>query len=136
MGRILLIFISILISLLISSLTRKWIRYLIILLFLGGMIVLFVYICSLITRIKNFVKNSYNISLITTIFLGRFFSFFYCQYWDLGLPIKYLYISGIYIKSNFILIFLCIGYLLLVLLIRIKISQKFKGGLKSKIHDF
>ena len=136
MGRILLIFISILISLLISSLTRKWIRYLIILLFLGGIIVLFVYICSLITTIKNFLKNSYNFGLVATSILLGSFSFFYCQSWELNLYMKSMFISTLYIKSNFILIFLCVIYLLLVLLIRIKISQKFKGGLKSKIYDF
>merc|ERR1712203_1095010 len=34
-------------------------RFLIILLFLGGIMVLFVYICRLISRIKIFIKNLY-----------------------------------------------------------------------------
>ena len=136
LGSILLILISILIRLIISTLTSKWISYLIILLFLGGMIVLFVYICSLITGIKTFLKRSYNTPLFSTLVLVRIFSFFYCQYWDLRLRGKYIFISRIYLKSNFILMLLCIVYLLLVLLIRIKLSQKFKGGLKSKIYDF
>ena len=49
--------------------------------------------------------------------------------------IKNIIISIIYRISNFNLILICIIYLLIILVIRIKISQKFKGGLKSKLND-
>lgn len=130
-----LIIISILIRLIISMLTRKWIRYLIILLFLGGIIVLFVYICTLISNLKRFVKNYSRIIFFLFIpsVLLRLFIFF--QYSDVNFEFKQIIISVLYLKSNFLLIILCIIYLLLVLVIRIKISQKFKGGLKSKMYD-
>jgi len=109
-------------------------RYLIILLFLGGIIVLFIYICTLITNLKRFVKNQFSIIfLLIPSLLFRGLVFF--QYRDLRFDFKQIIVSVLYLKSNFLLITLCIRYLLLVLIIRIKISQKFKGGLKSKIYD-
>ena len=119
----------------ISFITRKWIRFLVILLFLGGIIVLFVYVCTLISSLKIFLKNKYTFSFFIFIFFRFVIYFIYAQYWDFSLDLKILSISIIYIKSNFIIIRLCIIYLLFVLIIRIKLSQKFKGGIKSKIND-
>lgn len=44
-----------------------------------------------------------------------------------------IFLSSLYFKSNFSIIGTCVIYLLIVLIVRIKISQKFKGGIKSKI---
>jgi len=105
------------------------------LLFLGGIIVLFVYICTLISSLKNYIKNSHN------WVRGRFLLIFglrnlrYFYNWDYRVELKNISLSIIYRNSNFILIILAIVYLLLVLVTRIKISQKFKGGLKSKINE-
>lgn len=118
-----------------SVLRSKWITYLIILLFLGGIIVLFVYVCTLISSVKTVVKGFFrtiNIGFILLIFLRNFL---YFNLWDLKLEIKNVLLSIIYRNSNFILIIISIIYLLIVLVIRIKISQKFKGGLKSKVYE-
>jgi len=135
LARVILIVISIMIRVLISCLTRKWIRYLIILLFLGGIIVLFVYICTLISNIKRFVK--YYSPIIFFLFfpaaLMRLFIFF--QNRIINFEFKQLLLSGLYLKSRFLIIILCIVYLLLVLTVRVKLSQKFKGGIKSKTYD-
>ena len=135
-GSIILIFISLIIRLLIAELARKWMSYLIVLLFLGGIIILFIYISALISNLKIFLKNYFGhlfFSLIIFIIISRIF---YFQYWDINFEIKYSSISIIYIKSNFVLISICIIYLLMVLIICVKLSQKFKGRLKAKINDF
>ena len=130
-----LILICVFICLFISTLSSKWISFLIILLFLGGMIVLFVYICTLISRIKTSVQNLGNrvrVRILVTLILR---SLFIINYWDSITVIKNLYLSIIYRNSNFLLMILIITYLLLVLVTRIKLCQKFKGGIKSKIYD-
>lgn len=134
-GRIVLIFIAIIIRLFISLLTSKWIRYLIILIFLGGIIILFIYICTLISNVKSFVTNFYD---YTFTLIGLFFiinRIVYYQYWDLRAELRYISISLIYLKSNIILISICVFYLLLVLEIRVNLSQKHKGSLKAKTYD-
>lgn len=135
LASIMLIGISMIIRILISSLTGKWIRYLIILLFLGGIMVLFVYICTLISNVKRFIKSYSQIIFYFFIpALGlRLFLFF--QPRSINFELKQLIISGLYVKSRFLLIILCISYLLIVLTISVKLSQKFKGGLKSKSYD-
>ena len=130
-----LIFISILIRLYVSLLRRKWIRYLIVLLFLGGIIVLFVYVCTLISSLKNSVKTSYNWVIARAGLTFLFRNLFYFNNWEFNTEIKNILLSIIYRNSNFLLIILAVVYLLLVLVTRIKISQKFKGGLKSKINE-
>ena len=118
----------------ISTLRRKWISYLIILLFLGGIIVLFVYICTLISNFKNSTKGSpyWLILGIFSAILLRTLLFFLI--WDFKLDRKVLLLSTIYSNSRFLLIIIIIIYLILVLIISIKICQKSKGGLKSKIY--
>jgi len=126
--------VSVMVRLYISILARKWMRFLVILIFLGGIIVLFVYICTLISTIKMFVDNNpYSLIIIFGVVALRAV-FVNAQYWDLRFDVKSSLLSVLYIKSNFLLIRICVLYLLLVLIIRIKLSQKFKGGLKSKTH--
>lgn len=102
---------------------------------MGGIIVLFVYVCTLISRLKILVQNKYTFSFLALILFRIITVFIYSQYWDYNTDLKTLSISIIYIKSNFTIIRLCIIYLLFVLVISIKLSQKFKGGIKSKIND-
>ena len=104
-------------------------------LFLGGIIVLFVYICTLISRLKNYIKNSYNWVIVSVFLVFVLRNFIYFSNWEYSLEIKSVSLSIIYRNSNFIIIILSIIYLLIVLVTRIKISQKFKGGLKSKINE-
>lgn len=134
LGALALIVVSVMVRLYISILARKWMRFLVILIFLGGIIVLFVYICTLISTIKMFVDNNpYSLIIIFGVVALRAV-FVNAQYWDLRFDVKSSLLSVLYIKSNFLLIRICVLYLLLVLIIRIKLSQKFKGGLKSKTH--
>ena len=109
--------------------------FLIILLFLGGIIVLFVYVCTLISRIKTSVQNLGNIVSMSILITFMLRSLFIINYWDSVPVMKNLYLSIMYRNSNFLLMILIIIYLLLVLVTSIKLCQKFKGGIKSKIYD-
>lgn len=73
------------------------------------------------------------IASVFLVFVLR--NFIYFSNWDFSLELKSVSLSIIYRNSNFIIIILSIIYLLIVLVTRIKISQKFKGGLKSKINE-
>ena len=135
LGSLILIIISIFIRLYIAILRRKWISYLIILLFLGGIIVLFVYICTLVSSFKTFIRNFSLIIIIFRSIRAIFIIVFFSIIWDFKIELKRLFLSILYSNSNLILIVFCILYLLIVLITSIKISQKFKGRLKSKLYE-
>ena len=64
LARVILIFITLLIRVFLSLVSSKWVSFLLMLLFLGGIIVLFVYICTLITKIKVIVRNKRKIYFV------------------------------------------------------------------------
>merc|ERR1712239_36869 len=98
---------------------------------------LFLIIISILMSllISHFIRNSFN-NLILTFFLRLLsFIFFTVSHQSILYDCNEIYLSILYFKSNFSFIRICVVYLLLVLIIRIKISQKFKGRIKSKIQE-
>jgi len=134
LGSVLLVITSIFISLLVSTFSRKWLRFLVILIFLGGIIVLFVYIRTLINRIKIINKQNYSIFLLASLLLIFISLVINSQYWEYCVQMKFCFVSILFIKSNFLLLRICTVYLLFVLVVRVKLCQKFKGGIKAKIN--
>ena len=134
-GALVLVVISVTLRLLISALIRKWIRFLVILLFLGGIIVLFIYICRLISRMKIFIKNLYlnRILILLGVFFSRLFLINYLP--DYSLCFFTFNLSPIYSKSRLRILISVAAYLIFILIVRVKLCQKFKGGLKSKFYD-
>lgn len=132
----LLVLIRLNIRLFIFFLSSKWLSFLIVLLFLGGIMVLFVYICTLISRMKIAITDSYK-KFIIFILLRTVPSmvFYNKKVGEVG-ELKEVILSCIFQKSLCSLLARCTLYLLLVLLICVKLVQKHKGGLKSKIYDF
>lgn len=127
MGALRLILVSWFIAVYISTLRRKWIFYLIILLFLGGIIVLFVCICTLISNFKNYIKHS-PYWLILGIFSARVFrAILFLIIWEFKFDRKSLLLSIMYTSSRFLLIIVIIIYLIFVILISAKIRQNLKG---------
>ena len=135
MASLVLILTAAIIGVWVSIQSSKWISFLIILLFLGGIIVLFVYICTLISRIKIIVIRSYKHYFSFLIFILLIGVLFITQKIYFLPDIKNLLLSAIYQKSRLALLVICMVYLLSVLLVCVKIVQKYKGGLKSKIYD-
>lgn len=99
------------------------------------MIVLFVYICRLISRIKIFIKNLYlkRILILSGFLLFRLVLINYLH--DYSMHFYIFNLSPIYMKSRLRILLSVASYLILVLVVRVKLCQKFKGGLKSKFYD-
>lgn len=131
---LILVFLTLIIRIFISFISSKWISYLVILLFLGGIIVLFVYICTLISKIKVLIKTSYKKYFYGGFILILFFFLNFFKKSDFVGAFNQLRISFIYQKSRIVLLVFATVYLLVMLIISIKIIQKHKGGLKSKTY--
>lgn len=120
-----------------------WISYLIFLTFIGGMLVLFIYVSRLTSNKLNFLtfKKIIFLTLITFIF----FILIKIYYLDLNLEIKKflnfnifiniennLFISNFYNKNEIYLTISLINYLLLTLIIVTKISNLSYGPIRIK----
>ena len=134
LARIALIFITLLIRLLLSSISSKWISFILIMLFLGGMMVLFVYICTLITKIKVLLNNSVKIYVSFFFFTATTGLVVFFKKVEFSIVFSKILFSLIYQKSICMLLSYSIVYLLLILYVCVKIVQKHKGGLKSKFN--
>ena len=131
---LILVFLTLIIRIFISFISSKWMSYLVLLLFLGGMIVLFVYICTLISKIKVLIKTLYKKYFYRACIFILFFFFNFFKKPDFIQIFSQFRISFIYQKSRLVLLLFVTIYLLLILIISIKIIQKHKGGLKSKTY--
>nr|UBI44049.1 NADH dehydrogenase subunit 6 [Leptomithrax sp. QNL-2021] len=119
-----------------------WFSYILFLIFLGGMLILFIYVASLASN--EFFKFSYSYLFLSLsfIFLFTFLSFFL----DLNIssPLNSLPISSISNPQNLIMFIISwiysysimkttlfiIFYLLLTLIVVVKITNLFKGPLR------
>merc|ERR1712226_1417142 len=101
----------------------------------GGIIVLFIYICRLISRMKIFIKNLYlnRILILLGVFFSRLFLINYLP--DYSLCFFTFNLSPICSKSRLRILISVAAYLIFILIVRVKLCQKFKGGLKSKIYS-
>jgi len=135
LARIMLIFITLIIRLLLSTISSKWISFILMLLFLGGIIVLFVYICTLITKMKVLLNNSIKIFLFLSFLMTGVRLVIFFKKVEFSIIFSKVFFSLMYQKSMCILLSYSIIYLLLILYICVKIVQKHKGGLKSKFND-
>lgn len=130
-GSLLLIGLTLVLILDVRFLINQWIAYLLILLFLGGMIVIFLYVTSVITTLKfNFKINSK--SLIIAAFL-YFLYLFNNQFYQKSS--KTVNLSDFFNLDSAVLILITLFYLLLGLIAVVNISKKFYGSLKTKIND-
>lgn len=118
-----LIILRILIRRIFLLILNSWIRYAVILLFTGGIIVLFSYILSLIMSSKIRFFSSTKIILIFWLVL--------IIYNNLEINYNSLFITNLFFKSrNFLLIILAL-YLLLVLLRIVNMARSNSGPIKS-----
>lgn len=91
------------------------------LIFLGGIIIIFLYITRLASREKFFFKK-FNLFLFIRI---MFFGFFKLQK-------SYFFFNNLkelYIMENFLILLIIVFYLLIALFLIVKISENFKGSL-------
>jgi len=122
---------------LISFYTTRWFSFILFLIFLGGVIVLFIYIASLASNEKFIAeyKNWIALFIATSLFIVLFVftqnnqtttSHFYHE--SEGL-------INIYIKSTSAITRITILYLLLILVVVVKITSKFEGPLRNIVYQ-
>ena len=127
--RLLLIVYSFVLSIMAGVWVSSWIFYRLILVFLGGVIVLVLYICALRRSEKFFLKEVYLRIVVLVVALVVFKAVFFGievgrRYYDLV-----TFVSGMY-KNNFhSSLFFFVVYLLFRLFLIVKFSESFKGAL-------
>lgn len=128
---------TLIICLLIWTLIKtRWFSFILFLIFLGGLIVLFVYVVSLASNEKfeiNIEEIIFIFSILFFIFLIIFSSRFFNKIFDtlnFNLTDQTLIIFS---KEAIILIRLIITYLLFTLIVAVKISSKYEGPLRNFI---
>jgi hypothetical protein len=120
---LLLISYSILTILIAGLLTSKWISYAIVLIFLGGIIIIFIYVTTLAGRDKFFIQpNIYSYLILARIlFIPWFVEFSRSRK-------KEVYIVHIY-QSSSPALWIAIIFLLTTLFVVVKLAESFKGAL-------
>nr|UZZ44335.1 NADH dehydrogenase subunit 6 [Psilotreta sp. XG-2021] len=148
-----LIFQIILVSLILSTLNKNfWFSYILFLIFIGGLMILFLYITSLINNKLNLLKLK--ILFFQFLVLALFTSMIYWNFemmmniffknnnmtsmnlWDLMMTYNIneneLILNKIFNKMSSFLTFILMNYLLLTMIISIKIINLHEGPLRTK----
>nr|YP_010998228.1 NADH dehydrogenase subunit 6 [Penthetria simplicipes]WPM86385.1 NADH dehydrogenase subunit 6 [Penthetria simplicipes] len=126
-----------------------WYSYIIFIVFLGGMLVLFMYMTSIASNEKIFMNSKVFIYFIFIFILlmllcllidkNLLYPIFYnMEMMNISMKISYfkensLNLMKLYNFPNNILLIMLINYLLLTLIIIVKITNIFKGPLRSNI---
>ena len=120
-----LVILTFYLGLILRKLLSSWIMYAVVLLFTGGIMILFIYILTLVISVKVvFINVNLESGVLTSSFILMFF--FIPREINADLNLSSLFIIS---RLNYVL-FLAI-YLLLVLLVVVKLSSAYKGALKS-----
>lgn len=118
-----LIILSILIRAVFLIVLNSWMRYAVILLFTGGMMVLFSYILSLIMSSKINFFSSTKVVIISWLSFSLFNR--------IDLTTSHLLMTNLFINSRNILLLILALYLLIVLLRIVNIARSNSGPIKS-----
>lgn len=127
---------------------RFWFSYILFLIFIGGMLILFIYMASLASNEKlkfnPLIIIKINLLILTIlstyIILDKFYIINYFDNSDIRIfsnqtfliNENHLSLSKIYDSPNNFIIILIINYLLLTLIIIVKITNLFQGPLRPK----
>lgn len=109
----------------------RWAIYALILIFLGGMIVVFIYATSLANNEKFFFKFPMSTApLLICCALGI------PSILTLTLPSTPLNLSTLFHFSSIPVIWVLIVYLLLILFVSVKVTERFKGALIKTFYTY
>lgn len=125
---------------------RFWFSYILFLIFIGGILILFIYISSLASNEKVIFSYSFFIKilifinfLILIIIIDKFYIINFFNNTEIIkfnslilIKENYFSLSKIYDSPNNLIIILLISYLLLTLIVIVKITFKFNGPLRPK----
>jgi len=127
-----LIFYALATGLLSFILRNSWFFYLLVLVFLGGVIILIIYIRTLSANEKFFVTNS-GLPLLFIVLLSSIMGFYYRSSKTVSITVKNCIISNVYEQSNSRLTIMLILYLLLTILCVVKLVKFEKGPLVRRL---
>nr|YP_010039698.1 NADH dehydrogenase subunit 6 [Sinergasilus undulatus]QOY46108.1 NADH dehydrogenase subunit 6 [Sinergasilus undulatus] len=131
MGSLTLVGLTVLLMLDVSFLVSQWVSYLMMLLFLGGMMVMFLYVTSVMTTLKfNVPKMNKEIMLMPVMLMV-----IYVIGNGLSLGPKYMSLSDFFNMDSAVIVMFTFFYLIMGLVTVVSISKKFVGSLKSKNND-
>lgn len=128
---LLLIIYSMSLAALTETLVSNWLCYAILLIFLGGIIVVFLYVRTLSSETKLFLPQ-FPPQVILRAFLVLLVPSIFCM--STTKPRFMYFLSYFFLKNNFILMTFLVGYLLLALFLVVKFSESFKGALIKSWH--
>lgn len=127
-----------------------WFSYILFLIFIGGMLILFIYIASLASNEKIKFNKLINMKLGVLRIILFLILIFYDKYYLINfinniesinfsnittiINENYLSLSKIYDTPNNYIIILIINYLLLTLIVIVKITNLFQGPLRPKFY--
>uniref|UniRef100_A0AAU7V9X3 NADH-ubiquinone oxidoreductase chain 6 n=1 Tax=Stenopsocus brevicapitus TaxID=3074938 RepID=A0AAU7V9X3_9NEOP len=119
-----------------------WFLYLLILIFIGGMLVLFIYVTSIFPNEKFDVNNNNSINIIMFVVLLSIIFFVYTNFFNLSPPLdsleslvmnnKFMIPSVKMFSFNTSMLFIfMVNYLFYCMIVVIKITNFFKGPLRK-----
>nr|CCI69391.1 NADH dehydrogenase subunit 6 [Metacrangonyx sp. 5 MDMBR-2012] len=117
----------------------SWFSYLLFMIFLGGMMVILIYVSSLTSNLMMSYYSLKFISIMLFLVLFMFFVFFYNKgnyFYDnsinfSNLPFMLTLSGKMYSKDMYLFTILIIYYLLVLLVLTVKVSAFTKGPLRS-----
>ena len=127
-----LIFYALVTGLLSIILRNSWFFYLLVLVFLGGVIILIIYISTLSANEKFFLDNA-GLPIMFVLFLSLSLIFYFEFNNRINISIKNCFISNVYEQSNSRLTIILILYLLLTILCVVKLVKFEKGPLVRRL---
>nr|YP_009172415.1 NADH dehydrogenase subunit 6 [Sinergasilus polycolpus]ACB99583.1 NADH dehydrogenase subunit 6 [Sinergasilus polycolpus]ALG63358.1 NADH dehydrogenase subunit 6 [Sinergasilus polycolpus] len=131
MGSLTLVILTMMLMLDVSFLVSQWVAYLLMLLFLGGMMVMFLYVTSVMTTLKFNLPNMSNEFILVSVFVVAVVFMVKPPM----LSSKFISLSDFFNMDSAIVVMFTFFYLLIALVTVVTISKKFVGSLKSKIND-
>nr|YP_001798490.1 NADH dehydrogenase subunit 6 [Orchesella villosa]ABS57588.1 NADH dehydrogenase subunit 6 [Orchesella villosa] len=118
------------------KMSTSWLSYILFLIFLGGLMVLFMYITSLASneKFELNVNSSYNMVVgMSFFFIITFTTLFFDKIKTAENITIMKQASMLFSTPMFTITFLIMTYLLMTLIIAVKITSKFEGPLRSVI---
>lgn len=104
----------------------KWITYAIVLIFLGGMIIIFIYVTTLAGN-EKFSTASLTRNFLTFLTIARLAVVFTIS--PLSAHTKEFFMSHIYFRNSSRILWFLILFLFMTLVIVVKLAESFKGAL-------
>ena len=123
---------SLLVGVILAQNSFRWIFFTIVILFVGGIIVLFMYLCSLSARLKTETNNVLYFVFLGVVLLGlggvRI-------NWSVYETLSGSGLFSLYRLDRWGMMTFLIVYLIVGLVVAIQIARKFEGPLKNKLSD-